>query len=488
MKSWLVLFFFAVAQITQAQESAVSLSLRECIERALQNNLDISIERINPKIEDASVLAAYGDFDPHLSLNVLHSNIETPLFVVQTNNAASQTISTTITPRLSGKLPIGTQYGFAYNSAEQQTSPSFEDQYKAVGSISVTQPMLRNFGLGPNLASLRIARKNTQVAYYTLVTKMTDTVNQVHKSYFDLIFSIENVKVQQESLELAKALLAENRKRLEVGMMSPIDVTQAESGVASQEEALIQAQQDIRNQANILRRLISSDVAPLLATRIIPVDTPTVEPVKVNVDESIKIGLQQRPEYLQQRHQIEANQIQLRFDRNQLFPQIDVTGSYGRAGLTKTFAGAFDQAASSQGSPQWTVGVVVDIPLGDLQARGNYRSSKLKVGQSILQLKNTEQNIIVDVDNTAAQVLTNLKRIDATAAARRLAEETLNAERKKLQAGTSTSYTVLQHQRDRTDARSKEIRAIADYNKSLADFYRAQGTLLQKDNIDVKPD
>jgi outer membrane protein TolC len=478
----------AIAQIARAQEEAVSLTLRECIERALENNLDISIERINPQIQSANVLGAYGDFDPHLQLNVSRTHSETPLFVVQTNSAATETRATFVSPGLIGKLPTGTSYDFSYDATRQLTSPQFINQYRGVGSITLTQPLMRNLGFGANLKTLRIAKKNKQIAHYTLVTKITDTVNQVHKAYYDLIFVIENLKVQEESLDLAKALLAENKKRLEVGMMSPLDVTQAESGVASQEEAVIQAQQDIRTQANLLRRLISSDVTPLRHARLVPVDTPVVDPVSVNVDQSIKLSLSNRPEYLQQKQQIELNQIQLRFDRNQLFPQVDLKASYGQAGLGSTFEQAFDSAAGGTDFPQWTIGLVVDIPLGDFQARGNYRSSKLKIQQSILQLKNTEQSIIVDVDNAAALVQTNLKRIDATGAARRLAEETLNAERKKLQAGTSTSYTVLQHQRDLTDARSKEIRAIADYNESLADLYRAEGTLLQKNSVVVKPD
>lgn len=485
MRIWLLVVFVAATLVARAQDEAISLTLQECIERALANNLDISIERINPKIEDANILGAYGDFDPHLQLNVSRSHVESPLFVVQTNNAASVTENTIVQPGLAGKLPTGALYDFSYDTTRQLTSPSFDIQYRGVGKMTLTQPLLRGFGFTSNLANLRIARKNRQIAGYTLATKITDTVNSVHKAYYDLIFAIENLKVQEESLQLAKALLAENKKRLEVGLMSPLDVTQAESGVAGQEEAVIQAQQDIRNQANLLRRLISSDVAPLRNTRLIPVDQPSVQPVKVNVDESIQSGLRNRPEYLQQKQQILSNEIQFRRDFNQLFPQVDLQASYGQAGLGKSYEDAYD-GATRPDFPQWSIGVIVDIPLGDFASRGTYRGSKLRLEQSKLTLRNTEQNIIVEVDNAAAQVQTNLKRIEATGAARRLAEETLNAERKRLEAGTSTSYTVLQHQRDLTDARSKEIRAIADYNQSLAELYRAEGTLLQKNHIEVK--
>jgi outer membrane protein TolC len=477
----------ALTQIAHAaQEEAISLTLRECIERALANNLDVAIERVNPKIEDANILGTYGDFDPSLQLNANWTEVQTPLFVVQTNSAANETRNSIFTPSLTGKLPTGTEYDFSYNGTLQETSPKFENQHRSVWTVGLTQPLLKNFGLGVNLANLHIARKNKNIAYEGFVTKVADTINEVYKAYYDLVFAIEDLKVQEDTLELTRALLAENQKRLEVGMMSPIDVTQAESGVAAQEVAVIEAKQTIKTQTLLLLRLISSDVASQRQTRIIPVDTPSVEPVTVNVDESVARGIQNRPEYLQQKQVIEKNRIQLRFDHNQLFPQLDVTGTYGQSGLSGTRGDALDTAFTSSEFPQWFVGVVVEFPLGNASARGAYRAAKLRLEQAILQLKRIEQTIILQVDNAAAQVQTNLKRVEATGISRRLAEETLNAERKKLEAGTSTSYTVLQHQRDLREARSREMRAIADYNQSLAELWRSEGTLLPKNNVTVR--
>lgn len=488
MKTWLVALLVAATPLGWAQEEAVSLSLRECIEMALRNNLNLSVERINPKIEDANVLGAYGDFDPHLSLRLNRQNRETPLFNEEVaGNRSSETRNTIFAPSLTGSLPTGTEYDFAYNNTRQLSSPDFDHQHRATGTITLRQPLLRNFGPGPNLAKLRISRKNKEIARHALEMRVMDTVNEVHKAYYDLTFAILNLQVQEDTLELAKVLLAENKKRLEVGLMSPLDVTQARAGVAAQEQAVIEARQEVRNQANRLRRLISSDVAAWRQKRIVPVDTPSVAPVPVDVNQSIARGLKNRPEYLQQKKQIEANHIQLCFDRNQLFPQLDVEASYGQSGLGTSFGSAFDSVRKDGDDfPTWLIGIVVDIPLGNLQARGSYRASKLRLQQAILQLKDIEQDIIVEIDNAAAQVETDLKRIEASSASRRLAEETLNAEQKKLQAGTSTSYTVLQHQRDLREARTREIRAIADYNVSLADLYRAEGTLLKQYTIEME--
>lgn len=491
MKLWTISLWIVVFSLpVSAQETSVSLTLRECIELALRNNIDISVERINPLIEEGDILAAYGDFDPRLTLALRHQNRETPLFEEEiAGNRASESRATTFSPSLLGKLPTGTEYDFSYDSTRQLTSPDFDHEHRATGAISLAQPLLRNFGFAANLATLRIAKKNRQIARYTLLTRITETVNEVHKAYYDLKFAMANLQVQEESLEIAKALLAENKKRLEVGLMSPLDVTQAESGVASQEETLIQAQQEIKTQSNRLRRLIASDVAHSRSLRPIPVDKPIMEPVEVVVDESITRALQNRPEYLQQKKQIEADRVQLSYDFNQLFPQINVEASYGQSGLGTSFESAFDSVhEDGDRFPTWLVGVVVDIPLGNAAARGRHRASRLRVQQSILELKGIEQDIIIEVDNAAAQVETNLKRIEATRAARRLAEETLNAEQKKLEAGTTTSYTVLQQQRDLTDARTKEIRAIADYNLSLAELYRVEGTLLAKYDITLKED
>jgi outer membrane protein TolC len=182
--------------------------------------------------------------------------------------------------------------------------------------------------------------------------------------------------------------------------------------------------------------------------------------------------------------EVDRQGILVQYNRNQLWPQIDLQGSYGYNGIGRSF-GDFTDSVGTGDAPQWNVGVVVTIPIGNRQARANYQSARLGKEQALLTLKRLEQDIIVAVDNAVGRVETNVKRLEATAAARRLAEESLRAEEEKLRAGTSTSFLVLQAQSQLAAARSTEIRAKADYNESLVELARSEGTTLLKHNIHV---
>jgi outer membrane protein TolC len=217
---------------------------------------------------------------------------------------------------------------------------------------------------------------------------------------------------------------------------------------------------------------------------LLPAVHPPVENVPLDARASIMTAFDSRPDYRQARHEIEQRGIQLAFNRNQLWPQVDLEASYGLNGR----GGSFDQFADDVGSgdnPQWTVGVVVRIPLGNRQARADYQTALLEEERALLELKRLEQQIIVEVDNAAGAVVTNRKRVDATAAAVRLAEESLRAEIERLKNGLSTSLLVLQAQSALADARAAAIRARADYNKSIVELQRAAGTTLQKHGIEI---
>jgi outer membrane protein TolC len=204
--------------------------------------------------------------------------------------------------------------------------------------------------------------------------------------------------------------------------------------------------------------------------------------VETDIDRSTRTALESRPDFLAAKHELERRGILVKFNRNQLYPQVDLTGSYSRNGAAGTFNGLVDDV--SRGDQRtWGVGVIASFPLGNRQARANYNISRLDEDQAVIDLKILEQNILVQVDVAVRQVRTNLKRIEATAAASRLADESLKAEEQKLRTGTSTILLVLQAQAALGAARSADIRARSDYAESLAQLAATEGTILKKYNI-----
>ena len=277
--------------------------------------------------------------------------------------------------------------------------------------------------------------------------------------------------------------------------MARLDIVQAEAEVAQREGELIDAQRALELQQASFKQLISSNVLPLREMLIVPVDRPSVVPTPIDPLDSIRLGLENRPEYTQRKLELERNHIQLKYYKNQLLPQVDLAASYGYNSLSQgtssqdysRFDKNWDDIVAGK-YPQWSAGLTITVPLGNTTARGNYRHWKLAVEQALLGLKKFEQDIIVNVDSAAIEARAKSKLIASNQAATRLQEESLRAEEEKLKAGTSTTFVVLRIQRDLSDARVNELRAIADYNKALVTLSLQEGTILKRSGVSVEPE
>lgn len=474
-----------------------SISIRDCITRALQNNFEIRIQRLNPSIQSWGITLAQGAFDPVLSASAEYtdsvlpsqngfSSISTNGTVFTTNltmtGSAARTLTLSPSVGVGGTFASGARYDLSASPVGR--APSLRDNfvYSGEAAFSVAQPLLKNFGFDVNTAQIRIARKGQQIAIHNFINQVITSISTVESAYYELVFSIEDQKAKLDDLTLAKQLLDETRRKVQIGVSSPLDVTTAESGVASREEAVILADRTIKDNENALKLLISQNVMEFRNVSFVPVDYPVVETVVTDVDRSIRVAMQKRPDYLAAINNLERQNIQIKFSRNQLWPELDVNGSYGLNGVGGSFDDWNDSVAS-RNYPVWAAGVSLTFPLGNRQARANYQSARLTADQLLLQLKQLEQQIVVGVDNAAGHVETNLKSVDAAVVARRLAEESYQAERTKLQAGTSTTLNVLTQESALADARSREIRARASYSESLVALAQAEGTTLERHNI-----
>jgi outer membrane protein len=469
---WMALLLPVLARAEEPARPVQMITLQECIARALAGNLDLDAERLNPPIADWGIVSAQSVYDPALVSAVRYDNEVQPPGTFRT-----ETLS--LSPGLSGKLPSGATYDLT--AFDTRTLVSNTTWFGSTG-VSVTQPLLRNFGFGVNSAQIRVARKGKQIADQNFVALVQGVVRRVVNAYYELVFAIEDHKAKLEDLNRAKRLLDENRQRVRIGVMSPLDVTQAEAGAAEREEAVIVAAGVIGDNEMALKRLIARDVNEFAGQRLVPTDAMIIEMVETDTDRSTRVALEQRPDFLAAQQELERRGIVVKFNRNQLWPQLDLTGSYSRDGLGGTFGRSVDDIRRND-RYGWGVGVIASFPLGNRQARANYNISRLDQDQAVISLKRLEQDIIAQVDIAVRQVATNLKRIEATAAASRLAEESLKAEEERLRAGASTILLVLQAQAQLQAARAADIRARADYAESLAQLAATEGTILQKYNV-----
>ncbi|MFQ5793010.1 MAG: TolC family protein, partial [Acidobacteriota bacterium] len=359
-------------------------------------------------------------------------------------------------------------------------------------------------GLNPAKQQIVVAQNGERISRHQFQAQVMDVVRDVENAYWDLVFSIEDLEVTQKSLQLARDLLRNNRIQVEVGTMAPIDVLEAEAEVAAREEAVILAEEAIQRNEDLLKRLVNDpESEDFWSVRFKPVDQPTRSDVNIDLEAAVRIALQRRPVLSQSRVELDTRSYNVRYTRNQVLPQVDLVGSLTFNGLggdqivRQGFAGeilreipggysdALDQVFGGD-FRDWTVALNVSYPLGNSAADAAYAQARVAYRQQRAQINSQELLIAQEVRQAARQVETNRKRIDATRVARELAQRRLEAEEKKFEVGMSTSFLIVQAQRDLAQAEANELRAVIDYNKALVAFERARGTLLDKSNISVR--
>lgn len=497
MKRYIYLTFVVLAALVlrlpvseAAQDipkDVLKLSLEEGKVMVLSNNLDIAIERITPQVEEARIGTEQGAFDPELSLSLTREDSDTPLSSRSSAAAGGRTSTESETYSLdagvTGKTPIGTEYSLEFNDERtENTFNSFDAEYDSFAGIRLTQPLLKDRGSDVNRFSIHIAKKNRDISVSELKQRIIDTIAEYKKAYWDMVFAIEDLRVKEESLRLAESLLDINRKKLRAEVVSPLEVTQAEAGAAARKEDVIIARTTVREKENGLKRFITDDIYEMRNVEIQPTDSPAVFTVGHDLETGFREGLMNRADYMQAKIEIEKKDLSIRYAENQRFPNIDLEASYGYNGLGMSLNDSVD---NMEDSPEWSVGLMLKYPLGNRTAKSGLRIAELEARQALLDIKKLEQEILVEIDNSIQALESNRQRIDATKIAKQLAEEALRAEELKFKEGLSTSHDVLTFQEDLATARAREISAVIDYNKSLVEFSRVKGTLLEEEGISL---
>lgn len=479
----------ALTGITQAAEPQVQeLSLQDCLELALKHNLDLQVERRNPIRSELDIdIARAGYFEPTFGFSAQESysrgaarfDPDIGLLI-----PGQETTTDGVSASVRGALPYtGLQYTLSGNGSVTDFSNLDTDSSQGGASITLTQPLLRNFWIDSGRLNIGVAKNNYRIAELALKRRVMDVITQVEVAYYNLIFTYESVKVQEMALQLAKRSLDETRKRFEVGTVAELETKQTESQVAAREADLLTARRNLDIQQNVLKRLISDDYATVHRLVLQPRESLTAEPTVFDVQLSWDRGLSERPDLLQSRVDLESMGLQLKYDRNQLYPSLDLFGSYGRNGSGIDW-GDIGEAIGNNDQPRHSFGASFSIPLGNQVARSRYRSNKVREEQLLLTLKGQEQGIMIEIDNAIKQAASSYDRVQATRKASEYALAALEAEQKKLENGKSTSFVVLQLQNDLTSARSSELRAVADYNNALSELSFREATTLNRHKIE----
>ncbi len=465
----------------------LQLSLPKAIRFALAKNFSLRAQKFGPKISKENLRSAFGKFDPLLDVTYLHGTDVTRDELVRDTlsdtirrvGVGSSSEDDALSVGVSGITSWGMSYDVGLTARRHNTgiATSIGDLYTHEVTMSLTQPLLRGAGTDVNLAGVRTARNNLRISDWALKDRIISVITDTIVVYNDLYFTIQNLDVARRSRALAQQLLEDNKKRLNAGIMIPLDVTTAQSEVASREEAVIQAERDVKDQENFLKQLVTDDLIALIGTDV-EITPPKAPNYLENVIAGVREALELRPDYREAKLNIENQKITVVVQKNALLPQLDLNVSLSLLGIADDF---FESASriTSRDQHAWSAGAVFRLPLGNRDALGKYNAATLAAAQLLVQLQQLEQNIIVLIDNANGAVVTAKKRIDATQEGTRLAKESLDAGQKRLAAGTISVFDVLQLQRDYSQAETAELRARADYNQAIARYQQQTGTTLR---------
>jgi outer membrane protein TolC len=494
--------------------TAVALTLDDAVKFALDRNLDIAVQRLNPEINDIAYASIKSVYHPSLTSTIAAQSQSNPAnSAIAGSNTPGAAINTTLDTYNGGiaqSIPWGGGSATIALNNNRNTTTSlntlFNPYYNTNWSASYTQPLIRNFSTDATRRQLNVTKINRDISDVQLRATITNTVSNVRNAYWDYVFAVQSVDVARQSLDLADRLVRDNQTRVEVGTMAPIDVVQAQSQAATARQNLVGAQSTMRTAELVLKRLIVGGTSdPNWNVRLDPVDRPDFTPQTFDIEAAVRRALSERTDLEIAKKNIAANDVTLKYLVDQMRPQADVLATYGVVGLGGTqlvkapgssvnsspigfVPGGYMDALSPlfrNDFPRWTVQLNFSYPLGVSAQEANVARARVQMNQIQAQTKQIELQVATDVTNAVLTAQSNTERVQAAQAARELAQKQLEAEQSKFEVGMSTNYNVIQSQRDLATAQNNELQAILNYRKSLVELERLQQTTLQNLNITV---
>jgi len=490
------------------------LSVDDAIRLALDRNLDIAVQRLNPQTFDYSIAALQAVYKPTLTSRLgSNSQLNPPTNTLQGvptgQNGITQTTSTFNGGFLQnfrwggGNLTVSANnLKNTTNSTTSTLNPAFNTTYSA----QFTQPLMRGLRIDTTRQQLIVTNLNQDISEIQLQALIINTVSNVRNAYWDYVFAVQSVDVARRSVALAEQLVRDNQTRVEVGTMAPIDIVQAQSQAATQRQNLATAEGTRRTAELTLKRLIVSGTEdPNWSSTLDPADRPDFVPMPVDVPAAVRRALENRTDLQQAKKNLQVNDVTYRYFRDLTLPQVDFVGVYGLVGrggtqinrsgnglggstILSTVPGGYVDALSTMFGhdyPTWTAQVNVTYPLGTSAAEANVARAHIQQNQVEAQLKQIELQIATDVTNAATNVQSNVERVQAAQVAREFAQRTLEAEQSKFEVGMQTNYFVVQAQRDLATAQNNELQAILAFRRSLVELERLQQTSLTSSNITI---
>ncbi len=462
------------------------------------------MQKTKPVASEQDYIAADAQFDPSLFANLSYGRTESPSASPYAIPAVGDTKTTTASLGVQQKFSYGTSYKLSLDSTKADSNSlvsTLNPYYTSNLDLAVTQPLLKNFGKDSNTYQIILAKNAKGVSDADFALKVIDVVTKTEQTYWDVVAAERDLAVQKEALAWAKDFKQQVDTKVKVGVLAPIETAAAEAQVASQEEILIKSRLAIRNAQDSLKALINSKELPLGGDDgISPTDEPVYREVSLNMQNLRETAYDKRPDYHQALLALDSKLTERAYNENQVLPTLNLVAEvklHSLRGEPQTVTLSGQSLTSNLGGSQtdslgdaaggkyydYSVGMQFEYPLFNRAAKSRVVKSQVESDAARTSLAVMRQTIDLQVLAAARNVEAASQTIEATRLSRVLAEKKLAAESRKFEVGTSTSFTVLQYQKDLAAAKSAEMKAATDYQKALAQLDQAAGTILEKNNI-----
>ena len=535
--------FFGPGSVTQ------TITLSDAIQWALKNNLDSKVEEVGVLVEEARLRNSYGEFDPVFSFSATRSDAQTPdnrnnissadavaqlesiqaqVDAINRNTEANQQFTNAIltalgrptqtfntTPltanlntnettifdqqtdrgevSIQARSPIGTVIRAGVRTTRLRSTfdgdtRTITPSYISTSTLEGRQPLLKDFGFDANLADVRISRKNRDSQELTWKFRLEATLQNVVSNYYETLLGITDLENKGDAITAGLRLVAQSKRRKELGFLSPYEVQQAQVQLSFDRENLLLAKSFFLDRQFTLKRLILPQYKSEDRSVYLPVEMPSLKVPKLDRDALLATAFEKRLDFKAALIAAESEDIRVKFAKNQRLPQLDVVGSYGWSGLdTGGYQDSWNRMTHSQ-APQWQLGITGSFPIGGVQPRAQVDAAKARKQQALLRIKASELEIGLSVERAMELTRTNQQRLKTAQFTKTTAVEAVRVGFRRMEEGLITNFDLIEQQRRLYEARTRELSAVFDLNKSITQLWLATGTVLENLGITFADD
>jgi outer membrane protein len=476
------LFFIGFALTISCAQPENSLGVEDCVRLTLEKNFVIRYNRLEQEKSKESLRDRQGAYDPALGVSYNHSRDETLDYADGTISETEETTQGAVS--VTGRMAFGTQYEFSVSSKDIRTGLTASDSREntPLASIQVLQPLLKGGIVNEARTAVHVSKKELAVEYWRFRSVVTDTIVDVMEAYADLYLASRRLEIAINNRDLAAQLLKENQKRVTLGSQAESDIILAESRSSQRQEVVFQAELNLHYQENRLKQLISDEMLGLLESDLKVGELPSLSDRHPVVSDDFPVALEENPLFQMAQLGTGIQELLLLQKKYNLLPTLDLVLRYDTFGAGSDTSTAWDSFKDRDGE-NWYGGLQFSVPITNRSNKAQRAIAGIQLRQSEIELDRIQQAVLLQLDNAAFCLKSNWERMQASRHNRELAERSLEAEGKKMNAARSTSFFVLDQQQRVADARLQEIRSKVDYFKSLLAYQKASGTLLAQYSV-----